>query len=216
MGLIDAVMQPVRPLIFIVAGLMFGFVSTAELLLAMDFSTLLSPSAFRKYWFARLWRFIGPLSYAMGKDNVAPLVAQAKGRVLDIGTGTGHFLRYYDKEQVTKIYAVETNRGQHVGLLQAAQEAGLSDRLEALDQPLELLRDHSDLQHGTIDTIVTIQVLCSVDDQDRLIKELYNYLKPGGQWIVYEHVKTSSKGVLGSILARYQGKQISDPTNSGG
>ena len=34
-----------------------------------------------------------------------------------------------------------------------------------------------------------------------MIKELYEYLKDGGQWIVYEHVKTQHKG----WVSKYQG-----------
>jgi hypothetical protein len=29
---------------------------------------------------------------------------------------------------------------------------------------------------------------------ERLVRELYGYLKPGGVWIVYEHVKTKETG----------------------
>ena len=45
------------------------------------------------------------------------------------------------------------------------------------------------IQKGSVDTIVTVHVLCCVGSQaEKIIKTLYEYLKPGGQWLVYEHV----------------------------
>jgi len=46
----------------------------------------------------------------------------------------------------------------------------------------------------SVDTICTLQVLCSVPQPQILIHELESYLKPGGSWIVYEHVKTRFRG----------------------
>lgn len=43
---------------------------------------------------------------------------------------------------------------------------------------------------ATVDTLMSVQVLCSVPQPDALAKDLYRFLKPGGQMIVYEHVKS--------------------------
>ena len=37
---------------------------------------------------------------------------------------------------------------------------------------------------------MSVQVLCSVPQPEALAKSLYRVLKPGGQMIVYEHVKS--------------------------
>jgi hypothetical protein len=39
-----------------------------------------------------------------------------------------------------------------------------------------------------------VQCLCSIPTPEKIIKELYPLLKPGGKWLVYEHVKTKYQG----------------------
>jgi len=41
---------------------------------------------------------------------------------------------------------------------------------------------------STVDTIVTVKVLCSVPALQATCKSLYVLLKSGGQWLVYEHI----------------------------
>ncbi|KAI1284184.1 S-adenosyl-L-methionine-dependent methyltransferase [Xylaria sp. FL0933] len=41
----------------------------------------------------------------------------------------------------------------------------------------------------SVDCIVSILCLCSIPDPQRHIRELYELLRPGGRWYVYEHVK---------------------------
>jgi hypothetical protein len=43
---------------------------------------------------------------------------------------------------------------------------------------------------GEADCVVTIQCLCSVPRPREIIGNLYGYLREGGEWIVYEHVKS--------------------------
>lgn len=42
----------------------------------------------------------------------------------------------------------------------------------------------------SIDTILSIQVLCCVPDPQATLRHLYAYLKPGGKLVVYEHIKS--------------------------
>lgn len=58
------------------------------------------------------------------------------------------------------------------------------------------------LGKGDVDSVVTVFCLCSVSQPRRMIMELYEYLKEGGNWIVYEHVVTKEKG----FIAWYQGE----------
>ena len=52
-----------------------------------------------------------PLLLAMSdsvfRDQKRQLIAQAKGRVLEVGAGTGCTLKYYDKDNVEMVYGVE-------------------------------------------------------------------------------------------------------------
>jgi len=157
-------------------------------ILTLDVSALTSLSTLKDKAFAQVWKIIGGPSYEKGKPHVGPLLQQARGTVLDIGTGTGHWLHFYDRSKVTKIYAVEPNPGQHAQLRQSAKDAGLQDIFEVIAQPVETLQSQAGIKKGSIDTVVTVQVICSISDHQGVIKELYEYLKPGGQWLVFEHV----------------------------
>ena len=66
----------------------------------------------------------------------------------------------------------------------------LGDIYEVIGCGAEELQTKGGLQKNSIDTIVTVQCLCSIPTPELIIKELYPLLKPGGQWLVYEHVKT--------------------------
>ena len=41
----------------------------------------------------------------------------------------------------------------------------------------------------SVDCVVTVMCLCSIPEPRRNMAQLYGYLKPGGRWYVYEHVK---------------------------
>ena len=49
------------------------------------------------------------------------------------------------------------------------------------------------ITEGTIDTVLSIQVLCSVKDPRSTAKKLYELLKPGGSLVVYEHISSDEK-----------------------
>jgi SAM-dependent methyltransferase len=58
------------------------------------------------------------------------------------------------------------------------------------------------VQRGSVDTIVTVQCLCSIPGPERVIRDLYPLLKPGGRWIVYEHVRTKFQGEFVGVWQR--------------
>jgi SAM-dependent methyltransferase len=96
---------------------------------------------------------------------------------------------------VVKIYGIEPNLQHHASLRRKVKEAGLDGVYEVVGAGAEELgRLGLGIGKGTVDTVVTTQVMCSVPGPERLVTELYGYLKPGGVWIVYEHVKTKETG----------------------
>ncbi len=50
-------------------------------------------------------RFQGPLTRETAMPRVGPLVERAEGVVLEIGAGTGEWVRCYDKGKVKKVSA---------------------------------------------------------------------------------------------------------------
>ena len=178
-------------------------------------ATLTSWRAFQDAWFADVWAVLGPQFAAGSAPVVRDLLARARGVVLDIGPGAGNWVHLYPNPKgedgggtgggrgeggegagaVTKIYGVEPNGQQHASLRRKVREAGLEGVYEIVGAGAEELGGLGlGIGHGTVDTVVTKQVLCSVPAPERLVRELYGYLRPGGVWIMYEHVKTKERG----------------------
>jgi ubiquinone/menaquinone biosynthesis C-methylase UbiE len=120
------------------------------------------------------------------------LLAGANGRVLEIGGGTGANLRFYgpavESLTLTEPETPMLRRLEHKVRAQAPTAKVL--RAPAEDLPFE---------EGTFDVAVSTLVLCGVDDQPRALRELRRVLRPGGQLLFIEHVRSAEPQ-----LARFQ------------
>lgn len=149
------------------------------------------------------------------------------GRVIEVGAGSGMWADVFSKvgggsEEVvdgvrkrgvkpgsglTKIYGVEPNATSAKALREKVKEVGLGDIYEVIPVGIESLSDPSawsgtTIEPGSIDCIVSILCLCSIPDQEKNVKALYDLLKPGGRWYVFEHVKADRGGILFSLYQR--------------
>ncbi|KAL8761549.1 MAG: hypothetical protein Q9184_002343 [Pyrenodesmia sp. 2 TL-2023] len=135
----------------------------------------------------------GPTLAARDADMGVPkLVASASGTVIEIGPGSGNQVGRYDPNKITKIYGIEPNRGLHDKLRESIKNAGLSDVYTIVPcgvEDVEGLRKYG-VDQEVFDTVLSIQVLCSVPNPKETAAALYRLLKPGGTMIVYEHVKS--------------------------
>lgn len=187
-----------RPFLLIAFSAYYIIPTIIGLLLSFNIKPLFNFSAFKDHWFARFWVFFGPVSRENAEPKVMPLLQNnARGVCLDIGPGSGQWLYMFAKAKnpdITKIYGVEPNLALHRELKANAAKAGLAGVYEVIGCGAEELSTKGGIQLGTIDTIITVQCLCSVPSPERIIKELYPLLKPGGRWLVYEHVKTKYQG----------------------
>ncbi|KAI0137880.1 S-adenosyl-L-methionine-dependent methyltransferase [Hypoxylon sp. NC0597] len=97
------------------------------------------------------------------------------------------------KRVITRIYGVEPNQDQHPHLKRAIANAGLEGVYQIVPVGIEDL-DNPDKWDGrvekeSVDCIVSILCLCSIPEPEKNIRELYGYLKKGGHWFVFEHVR---------------------------
>jgi SAM-dependent methyltransferase len=111
------------------------------------------------------------------------LLAAAAGKVLEIGAGTGANLRFYgpavESLTLTEPEIPMLRRLERKVREQAPGATVL--RAPAEDLPFE---------DATFDVAVATLVLCGVDDQPRALRELRRVLRPGGQLLFIEHVRS--------------------------
>ena len=116
------------------------------------------------------------------------LIAGASGDVLEIGGGTGANLGYYgagvESLTVTEPEPPMLKRLERKAREQNSQATVL--RAPAEDLPFE---------DASFDTVVSTLVLCGVDDQPRVVRELRRVLRPGGRLIFIEHVRSDDPRV---------------------
>jgi ubiquinone/menaquinone biosynthesis C-methylase UbiE len=116
------------------------------------------------------------------------LLSAATGRVIEIGGGTGANLPFYGP-------AVES-------LTVTEPEPPMLRRLERrvreqapLTKVLRAPAEDLPFDDATFDTAVSTLVLCGVDDQPRALRELRRVLRPGGQLLFLEHVRSNDARV---------------------
>ena len=120
------------------------------------------------------------------------LLGQARGRVLEIGAGTGANLPFYG-EGVEELVLTEP---------EAPMARRLERRLREHRLPAEVHgapAEELPFEDGHFDFAVSTLVLCTVDDQQRALGELHRVLKPGGRLLFIEHVRSDQPR-----LARWQ------------
>lgn len=117
------------------------------------------------------------------------LLADARGRVLEIGFGTGLNLPYYPP--VDHLTAIEPDP--HMRRRAARRLAGLEPPfpVELLDAPGEALSVPDD----AADTVVACLVLCTIGDVRAALAEVRRVLAPGGRLLLLEHVRSDAPPV---------------------
>ena len=129
------------------------------------------------------------------ESDLPSLDAKAYGTVIELGPGSGNQLSRYNKSAITKIYGIEPNVDLHPALRQTIKENGLSDVYTIVPcgvEDVDRLREYG-VMEGSVDTVISVQVLCSVPRPEDIVKAMYRLLKPGGQMIVFEHVKSEDR-----------------------
>lgn len=126
-----------------------------------------------------------------GAERKRKLLVNAQGRVLEVGVGTGLSLEHYPP--VDELVAVDPSEPMLRRARRRAAELGrdvtfVLASAEALPFP-----------DGSFDTVVTLAVLCTVDDTERALAEIKRVLRPDGRLILLEHVRAADEG-----LARWQ------------
>jgi ubiquinone/menaquinone biosynthesis C-methylase UbiE len=120
------------------------------------------------------------------------LVTLARGRTLEIGSGTGLNLLHYP-DDLDGLVLAEPDPSMRRRLENAVRRSGR--RAQVIDAPAQRLP----FGDATIDTVISTLVLCTVDAPDVALREIGRVLRADGQLLFIEHVRSDSP-----LLARWQ------------
>ncbi len=112
------------------------------------------------------------------------LLKRARGRVLEVGVGTGANLRYYPLE--CKITGIDYTSE----MLEKARK-----RAAQLGREAELIRgdaQHLPFKKGSFDTVIDTFCLCTYPDAVKALREMKRVCKQRGQILLLEHGKSSN------------------------
>ena len=112
------------------------------------------------------------------------LLTEARGRVLEVGAGTGRNFAHYPHPEVKEVVAVEPDP--HMRRRAEARVAAAAVPIRLTEGTAESLP----VPDGSIDVIVSTLVLCSVDEPDAAIGEWRRVLRPRGSVLLIEHMRS--------------------------
>lgn len=132
------------------------------------------------------------IAFAMRNPELAAyrqrVVPAAKGRVLEIGIGSGVNLPLYGPG-VTEILGLDPSSK----LIEMA-----SKRSGATGKPVSFLESSAEaipLDKASVDTVVTTWTMCSIPDPATALTEMRRVLRPGGDLLFVEHGRAPEPNV---------------------
>lgn len=108
------------------------------------------------------------------------LIPRARGRVLEIGAGTGANLQHYRWQRIDEMHLLD---------VALTSTSSLAARCRAPVRLHEADAQALPFADAAFDTVVCTLVFCSVADQAKALSEVRRVLAPGGSLIFIEHVR---------------------------
>jgi SAM-dependent methyltransferase len=147
-------------------------------------------------WARAFARLYDPIVWVGERAGLAAhrkqLLIHARGYTLEIGSGTGLNLPHYP-DDLDELVLAEPDAAMRARLEKRLSRSTRRTRL--IDAPAERLP----FPDSSVDTVVSTLVLCTVDAPDLALREIARVLRPGGQLLFLEHVRSESPA-----LARWQ------------
>ncbi|UMG93282.1 class I SAM-dependent methyltransferase [Nocardioides sp. TF02-7] len=147
-------------------------------------------------WYPRMMQRVEDAGQA---DVRRDQLAQARGRTLEIGAGTGFSVPFYTG-LVDDLTLLEPNAALRTALEGRAGEAAARSTT-VTDGDAHALA----FPDATFDTVTASLVFCSLADPARALAEVHRVLRPGGRFLFHEHVRGSGfRGVLQDLATPLQ------------
>lgn len=134
-------------------------------------------------FFAGLWKTLSNHEPESLRRLRAENLAGLTGRVLEVGAGTGTNFEFYPST-VAEVVAIEPEHR----LAEVARRAAA-----AAPAPVTVTGDTVErfASAQPFDAVVCSLVLCSIEDPDTVLRQLFSVLRPGGELRYLEHVAST-------------------------
>ncbi|MDP9069206.1 MAG: class I SAM-dependent methyltransferase [Actinomycetota bacterium] len=146
----------------------------------------------RRAWARRAPKYDRSIGFferrVFGSEHRAWACAQAKGETLEVAVGTGLNLRLYDAD--VRLTAIDLSPE----MLEIAKQR--AHEIERVVDLREADAHHLPFVDASFDTVVCTYSLCNIPDPHRAVGEMKRVLRPGGQLVLVDHIRSSVKPVL--------------------
>lgn len=133
---------------------------------------------------------------AQGRRHVVQLINQLpKGRVLEVGVGTGLSLPDYDRQHT--IVGIDLSPE----MLEKAHERIDEEGIDNVSGLYEMDAGNLEFADHSFDIVVAMFVMTVVPDPEKVMRELARVAKPGGQVILVNHF-SQEEGLRGWVERR--------------
>ena len=120
----------------------------------------------------------GTRSVQRQREKVVP---EARGRVLEIGMGSGLNLSFYDPDRVEFVWGLEPSEGMRRKARRRQEASPVEVRW------LDLPGEEIPLDDNSADTVVLTYTLCTIPEARQALAQMHRVLKPGGTLLFCEH-----------------------------
>lgn len=120
------------------------------------------------------------------REKVVPL---ARGRVLEVGMGSGINLQLYDINKVEFVWGLEPSAGMRKKARNHIEASPVAVKL------LDLPGEEIPLEDNSADTVLLTFTLCTIPDWQAGLRQMRRVLKPGGKLLFCEHGLSPDAGV---------------------
>lgn len=158
----------------------FVWVQGLLLLASLALAVLALSTSTQRFFFAKL---CGVMSQGTALDSKrCELLSAAKGRVLEIGPGSGvNFRCLAHNQNIKELHLVEPNAFFEPSIRLAAKQARFPVIIHS--QPIETFSPSAQF-----DVVLGTHVLCSVSSLTSTLNVISKSLAPGGSYLLFEHV----------------------------
>lgn len=120
----------------------------------------------------------GQKPFIKQREKIVPM---AKGRVLEIGIGSGLNLPYLDASRIDSLVGIDPSEE----LIRIAEQR-INDSMPKIEFIVSKAEQMS-FNDNTFDTVLMTYTMCTVDDASRVLDEIKRVLKSDGQLLFCEH-----------------------------